>query len=89
MSMSDDGRVICGWGYEGLFFFQEAWVVVLPGGPDACPADFNGDGVVDGADLNTLLGAWGTLAPELDLTGDGRIDGADLLELLSAWGPCA
>jgi uncharacterized membrane protein len=89
MSMSDDGRVICGWGYEGIFFLQEAWVVVLPGGPDACPADFNGDGQVDGADLNGLLGAWGTLDPDFDLTGDGRIDGADLLELLSAWGPCA
>ena len=89
MSMSDDGRVICGWGYEGIFFLQEAWVVVLPGGPAPCPADFNGDGLVDGADLNSLLGAWGTLDPDFDLTGDGRIDGADLLELLSAWGPCA
>jgi len=24
-----------------------------------CPADLNGDGVVDGADLGMLLGAWG------------------------------
>ena len=26
---------------------------------DACPADLNGDGVVDGFDLTVVLGAWG------------------------------
>ncbi|MDG2030210.1 MAG: hypothetical protein P8J45_04315 [Phycisphaerales bacterium] len=27
---------------------------------EECPADFNGDGIVDGADLGILLGAWGS-----------------------------
>ena len=27
--------------------------------PSSCPGDVNGDGVVDGADLGTLIGAWG------------------------------
>jgi hypothetical protein len=31
----------------------------LPAVPPACPTDLNGDGVVDGADLGLLLGAWG------------------------------
>jgi hypothetical protein len=47
------------------------------------PADFNGDGAVDGADLGLLLSAWGT--PDGDLNGDGTTDGADLGLLLSAW----
>ena len=27
--------------------------------PDYCPGDLNVDGIVDGADLSQLLGAWG------------------------------
>lgn len=52
------------------------------------PADLDGNGVVDGADLALLLSAWGTCGacPE-DLTGDGLVDGADLGILLAAWGP--
>jgi len=49
------------------------------------PADFNGDGVVDGADLGTLLGQWGSDGPA-DLNGDGVVDGADLGTLLGQWG---
>lgn len=52
-----------------------------------CPADFNGNGVVDGADLGQLLGAWGQ-SGAADLDGSGTVDGADLGQLLAAWGPC-
>jgi hypothetical protein len=48
------------------------------------PSDLNDDGVVDGADLGILLGAWGTGAG--DINGDGTTDGADLGILLGAWG---
>ena len=59
-SISDDGTVICGWGYEGLFFFQDAWVAILKGGePEPGPGDLNGDGRVDAADLGMLIGMWG------------------------------
>ena len=51
-----------------------------------CPADFDGDGDVDTADLLFLLGAWGT--PEGDVDFDGDTDTADLLALLAAWGDC-
>jgi hypothetical protein len=52
----------------------------------SCPADFNNDGVVDSADLGTLLAAWGTAGG--DTNGDGATDSADLGDLLAAWGVC-
>jgi hypothetical protein len=55
-----------------------------------CFADLDDDGVVDGADLGILLGAWGPQGETVaDLTGDGIVDGADLGLLLGEWGDCA
>jgi len=52
-----------------------------------CPADLNGDGVVDGGDLGLLLGAWGPCPGcPADLNRDGVVNGADLGELLASWG---
>lgn len=51
----------------------------------ALPADFNGDGLVNGLDLTRLLGAWGTDDSEIDLDGDLIIGGADLAKLLGSW----
>jgi hypothetical protein len=51
-----------------------------------CPADLNDDGVVDGADLASLLGNWGL--PGGDLDGNNTTDGADLASLLGSWGNC-
>lgn len=47
------------------------------------PADLDGNGSVNAADLAILLGAWGT--PAGDVNGDGTTDAADLAELLGAW----
>ena len=52
----------------------------------ANPADLNGDGTVDAADLSLLLGAWGTSGPTGDINNDGTVDAADLSLLLGAWG---
>ncbi|MBC02549.1 MAG: hypothetical protein CMJ34_04485 [Phycisphaerae bacterium] len=63
--------------------------VVVECPPDTDPADLNGDGSINGADLGLLLSAWGTCTenPCLgDLTGDGVVDGADLGLVLSGWG---
>jgi hypothetical protein len=49
------------------------------------PADLNGDGTVNGADLGILLGGWNQ-AGATDLNGNGTTDGADLGILLGAWG---
>jgi hypothetical protein len=53
--------------------------------PSVC-GDLNGDGVVTGADLGLLLGAWGIAnGSPYDLNHDGVIDGADLGLLLGCW----
>ncbi|MBL9150576.1 MAG: hypothetical protein JNM94_17965 [Phycisphaerae bacterium] len=62
-------------------------VLFASAAPAQCPADLNGDGVVDGADLAQLLGGWGS-SGAADLDGDGVINGADLAQLLGAWGNC-
>jgi choice-of-anchor B domain-containing protein len=55
-------------------------------GDGPLPADLNGDGLINGADLSILLAAWGTDDPIADLSGDGIVGGPDLAELLAAWG---
>jgi hypothetical protein len=53
--------------------------------PSVC-GDVNGDGIVNGADLGLLLGAWGPAAGSpYDLNRDGSVDGADLGLLLGCW----
>jgi hypothetical protein len=52
-----------------------------------CPADLDGDGSVNGADLAALLATWG-LPGVADLDGSGAVDGADLATLLASWGAC-
>ena len=44
--------------------------------------------IVDGGDLATLLGEWGTSGVLADLSADGLVDGQDLSMILGAWGPC-
>ena len=52
----------------------------------ACPADLNGSGAVDAADLSILLGAWGTVNAICDLDASGVVGSADLALLLGVWG---
>jgi hypothetical protein len=52
-----------------------------------CVGDTNADGYVDGSDLGSLLGQWGTQG-SCDFNGDGLVDGNDLGMMLAAWGPC-
>jgi len=55
----------------------------------SCPADLDGSGTVDGADLGELLAVWGICVDcPADLDGNGVVDGADLGELLAVWGIC-
>jgi len=48
-------------------------------------ADLNLDGRVNGGDLGTLLGAWGSAGPLGDVNADGTVNGVDLGLLLGAW----
>jgi len=55
----------------------------------ASPADLDGDGVVDMADLQLLLADWGPCPAggdcPADLDGDGTVSYDDLLQLLASW----
>jgi hypothetical protein len=56
-----------------------------------CIADINGDDVVNGTDLGSLLAAWGPCTSGdclADLNADGVVDGGDLGTLLGRWGAC-
>ncbi len=48
-------------------------------------ADFNGDGGVDGADLEAFITSWERGLPINDINGDGGIDGADLEAFVNIW----
>lgn len=77
------GNVLAGGSYVLVGGFWAA-----PSAPvTPCPADLNGDGAIDGADLGLLLGNWG-IDGLGDLNGDNFVDGADLGLLLGAWGDC-
>jgi hypothetical protein len=64
-----------------------AMTVVVTATP--CPADIDGNGMVDTADLLAVLAAWGGCVdcPE-DIDRSGIVDTGDLLVLLGNWGPC-
>ena len=83
VDMSADGHTIVGFG--GGVGQPWGWIVKIP---VPCPADLNGDGIVDGADLGIMLGNWGTSGAG-DFDGNGTVDGADLGVLLAAWGGCS
>ena len=67
-----------------------AKIVIIPGGDcGSCPGDFNGDGIVDAADIGSLLAAWGICEGcAQDLNDDGVVNGADLGLFVGLWGPC-
>jgi 1,4-alpha-glucan branching enzyme len=79
-----------GFGYDGLShsgnFRLGPYSVVIYSQSPPSRFDLNGDFVVNGADLGTLLAQWGS-AGSADFDGNGTVNGADLGQLLAAWGP--
>jgi len=53
---------------------------------DPCDADINNDGVIDTADLGSLIGSFGGGAGPADINGDGVVDTADLGVLIANFG---
>ncbi len=78
--------------FVGIAANQYAVVAVDANEPDCpattppCPADLNGDTLVDGLDMTELLSCWGTNCGDVD--GDGSAGGLDLTAILAAWGTC-
>jgi endonuclease/exonuclease/phosphatase family metal-dependent hydrolase len=50
-----------------------------------CPADFNNDGGVDGADVEAFFVAWEAGDPIADINADGGVDGGDVEAFFIAW----
>jgi hypothetical protein len=50
-----------------------------------CPADFNDDGGVDGADVESFYITFATGEPAADVNIDGGVDGADIETFFMAW----
>ena len=72
----------------GGYFLHGGFIALPPA--EACPADTDGDGMVNVPDLLAMLNAWGLCATPCpsDINGDGFVNVPDLLLLLNAWGAC-
>lgn len=53
----------------------------------SCPADLNGDGIIDIADLQLFIFWYQTADARADLSGDGQIDFADIQSYFSIFDP--
>lgn len=86
---------------EGLQYGGAYWIrIETPAGEDAsftlfiaeipgesCPGDFDGNGLVNSADLLTFLGEFGCSSNcTADVNGDGSVNSADLLAFLGIMG---
>jgi hypothetical protein len=70
-------------GYEvWIATASEAIAVMAVEGEPGCPADFNGDGLLDFFDVADFLDAFSAQDPSADLTGDGLFDFFDAQEFL-------
>jgi hypothetical protein len=58
--------------------------------PTKCVADVNGDNVVGGSDLASVLAYWDQVGSGIvgDINNDLVVDGRDLATILASWGPC-
>jgi fibronectin type 3 domain-containing protein len=61
---------------------RRALLTVLP---LPCPADFNQDGGVDGADVSAFFEAWEAGDSSADVNLDGGVDGSDIDTFFTAW----
>ena len=71
---------------QGNTGFDDSDANLTINGAVACPADINGDGVVDTADLGLLIAAFGSSNAGADINEDGVVDTADLGLLIGVFG---
>ncbi len=72
----------------GLVIGPQAWdLAVEHFNGSGCPEDINGDGIVNAADLGSLIGNWGCKGPDCvaDVNQDGIVNSADLGLVIGAW----
>lgn len=80
-------RLSCPNLHTDTVFIESVEVAVDPQIEDAplASADVNLDGVIGGADLGLLMGAWGSGCVSADLDANGVVDGVDMGILLAQW----
>ncbi|HZW09548.1 MAG TPA: GC-type dockerin domain-anchored protein, partial [Phycisphaerales bacterium] len=82
MALDPDGRTfwLCGEYYEGA-----GWGTWISSFTVSCPADFNGDGVVNTQDVLAFLNVWAAGDPDADWNGDGAVNTQDVLAFLNEY----
>ncbi len=65
--------------------FDVVWYQINTADGAFCPADFNGDGGVDGSDVESFFSAWEAGDSNADVNLDGGIDGSDVETFFAAW----
>jgi hypothetical protein len=82
-SISSDGSVIGGYLFDPVPSLFRGFVAYTSYRP--CFADFNGDGGVDGADIESFFLTWQSGVQEGDVNMDGGVDGSDIEAFFSQW----
>ena len=59
--------------------------IMFPREPEACIADYNADGGVDGADIEAFFTDWEQGLPGADVNFDGGVDGSDIETFFITW----
>ena len=72
-------------GYQGRNVGPGTLTITTISDP-TCPADTDGNGVVDVIDLLAVIDGWGT--DSSDFNDDGTTDVIDLLAVIDGWGYC-
>jgi len=80
--VSGNGRAFGFRYYHPTLGGNRSAIVILPG---PCPADFNQDGGVDGADVEEFFQTWAEGMDRADLNEDGGVDGADVERFFFSW----
>ncbi|MHC5114834.1 MAG: choice-of-anchor J domain-containing protein [Planctomycetota bacterium] len=82
MGPTDGSVFYCGWNIDDVR-------ITGLDADSSCPADLNGNGSVDFADILEVIAAWGPCACcTADVDGSGDIGFGDILAIIGAWGPC-
>lgn len=85
VGISDDGLVICGYGKFGAGNNDFDGYVLNLREAAPCFADFNGDGGVDGTDVEVFFLTWAQGLDAADTNLDGGVDGSDVEVFFRQW----
>jgi hypothetical protein len=81
----DAGAPLTGGTFEVRSGFWPGGIIPVP----LCPADVNGDDIINITDLLAVIANWGaTGSHPADVNGDNTVNVTDLLAVIAAWGLC-